>query len=98
MEVVRSESPRARKQQRVGDGRLALLQACLTGAPATGGSWQVSPPLSKVQERHTAFEVHSKAMVGRGPSGLAESAREAARVSREVDGLASGVEMVCALR
>jgi hypothetical protein len=91
-------SSRACKQQKVGDGGLTLLQAVLGGgAPkSAGGSWQFSPPLNKVQERHSAFALHAQANVSRGSSFLAESARAAEHQAREVDGLASSVE-ACAL-
>ena len=90
----RSASPRANKQQKLGDGGVALLQR--TGVPV-GGSWQVSPPLSKVQERHTAFAVRVEATLNRGASALAVSAQQYESEKREVDGLAQCVAQVCAL-
>lgn len=64
---------RAHKQQKLSDGEAALVRRCLSlGAEA---NWSISPPLSRVQERHVAYAMHAKAMRSRGPSAL-QSASE----------------------
>ena len=67
-----------------------------TSQPA-GGSWQVSPPLSKVQERHSAFATRVEATLTRGPSILALDAQQQESSKREVDGLAQCVAQCVAL-
>lgn len=93
--VGRPASPQSRQRQKLGDGSAALLQRC-AGVTA-GGSWQVSPPLSKVQERHSAFSTRIEATFARGPSMLALDAQQQETRKREVDGLAQSVAECVAL-
>ena len=93
----RGAPPDVRKQQKLGDGGVALLLRA--GVGPAGGSWQqVSPPLSKVQERHSVFAQHAEAALNRGPSALVVSAQLAEDEKREVEGLAQCVSVACGLR
>ena len=91
----RANSPRANKQQKVGDGGAMLLRRC-AGVPAAGES-EVSPPLDKVQERFTAYAQHAQATATRGSSSLAMCVQQAdGSGPREVDWLVRSVA-VCKL-
>ena len=91
----RANSPRANKQQKLGDGGAMLLRRCV-GVPAAGES-EVSPPLDKVQERFTAYAQHAQASAARGSSSLAMCVQQAdGSGPREVDWLVRSVA-VCKL-
>lgn len=90
----RPASPRPSQRQKLGDGSVALLQRS-----SVGGSWpEVSPPLSKVQERHSNYALRVEAAFARGPSALARDAQQQESSKREVDGLAQCVEQCVALQ
>ena len=92
-ESVSPTRARARKQQKCGDGEFALVRRC----KAFGDEVQskVSPPLGRVQERHFAFSLHSKAMRSRGPSALqAMSENLPGSQAHEVERLVRGVACV----
>lgn len=91
--VSRPASPRPSQRRKLGDGSVALLQRS-----SVGGSWpEVSPPLSKVQERHSNYALRAEAASARGPSALARDAQQQESSKREVDGLAQCVEQCVAL-
>lgn len=85
-------APRARKQQKLSEGSLALLQRCSGLAEAAGAQAEVSPPLDKVFARHTAFAQHAKASAMRGSSTLGMCVMQAdGSGAREVDWLSRSV-------
>ena len=64
-------SPRGSKQRKLSDGSAVLMQHCAGLQVANAAAQEVSPPLSKVQERFGAYAQRAKASAARGASSLA---------------------------